>query len=118
MARELIATAALAWLIAAPAPAAAGSPPAPQRLVGVYKGVVLNNVDPQQEDRLQVSVPALPGFASGRWAEPSAHPAALPLVGAQVSIEFQGGDANYPVWVVETPPPRASERGPWAPATP
>ncbi len=72
---------------------------------GKYRGKVENNVDPQQQGRVQVSCPAV--LASGRssWAMPSAPYAgpgvgffAIPPVGANVWVEFEGGDPDYPIY--------------------
>jgi hypothetical protein len=72
---------------------------------GKYRGKVENNVDPFQEGRLQVSVPAVLGDGRMSWAHPCvpfAGPGvgffALPPVGANVWVEFEGGDTDYPIW--------------------
>lgn len=72
---------------------------------GKYRGTVANNLDPQQMGRLQVSVPAVLGQGSLSWAMPCvpfAGPGVgfftLPPNGANVWVEFEGGDPDYPIW--------------------
>ena len=72
---------------------------------GKYRGKVENNVDPQQQGRIQVSVPAVLGEGTLSWAMPSAPYGgpqvglfAIPPTGANVWVEFEGGDPNYPIW--------------------
>lgn len=73
---------------------------------GKYRGVVLNNVDPLQQGRLQVQVPDVYGLAPATWAMPCVPVAgiqtgmvALPIIGSGVWIEFEQGDPDFPVWV-------------------
>lgn len=70
-----------------------------------YRGKVTNNVDPSSKGRLQVSVPAVLGTGSLSWAEPCVPFAGpnvgffmLPPIGANVWVEFEGGDPDYPIW--------------------
>lgn len=72
---------------------------------GKYRGTVENNLDPQQMGRLQVSVPAVLGDGSLSWAMPCTPYAgsgvgffAIPPVGANVWVEFEAGDTDYPIW--------------------
>jgi uncharacterized protein involved in type VI secretion and phage assembly len=72
---------------------------------GKYRGVVVNNVDPMQIGRIQVSVPALSVIPS-TWAMPCVPWAGIntgvftvPPLGAGVWVEFEGGDPDYPIWV-------------------
>lgn len=72
---------------------------------GKYRGKVENNVDPQQQGRVQVSVPAVLGDGRLSWAMPCAPYAgdgvgffAIPPVGANVWVEFEGGNPDYPIW--------------------
>jgi Type VI secretion system/phage-baseplate injector OB domain len=72
---------------------------------GKYRGSVEQNVDPLQMGRLQVSVPAVLGGGRLSWAMPSVPYAgpqvgflAIPPVRANVWIEFEGGDPDYPIW--------------------
>jgi hypothetical protein len=72
---------------------------------GKYRGKVENNLDPLQQGRLQVSCPAVLGDGSLSWAMPCV-PFAGPGVGlflippleANVWVEFEGGNVDYPIW--------------------
>jgi hypothetical protein len=75
------------------------------RFYGKYRGKVENNLDPQQLGRIQVSAPAVLGSGTLSWAMPCAPYAgngvgffAIPPVGANVWVEFEGGDPDYPIW--------------------
>jgi hypothetical protein len=72
---------------------------------GKYRGQVVSNVDPLMQGRVQVSVPAVLGEGRMAWAMPCvpfAGPGvgffAIPPVGANVWVEFEGGDPDYPIW--------------------
>jgi uncharacterized protein involved in type VI secretion and phage assembly len=73
---------------------------------GKYRATVMNNVDPMQSGRIQVTAPDIYGMAPSTWAMPCVPVAGLqtgffsvPPIGAGVWIEFEQGDLNYPVWV-------------------
>jgi hypothetical protein len=72
---------------------------------GKYRGKVENNIDPMMLGRVQVSVPAVLGSGTLSWAMPSVPYAgssvgffAIPPVGANIWVEFEGGDPDYPIW--------------------
>ena len=72
---------------------------------GKYRGKVENNVDPMQMGRLQVSVAAVLGDGRQSWAMPCAPYFgsgvglfAIPPTGANVWVEFEAGDSDYPIW--------------------
>lgn len=72
---------------------------------GKYRGTVSNNVDPSQRGRMQVSVPAVYGTNTLNWALPCVPYAGngagfyfIPPVGANIWVEFEGGDINVPIW--------------------
>jgi uncharacterized protein involved in type VI secretion and phage assembly len=72
---------------------------------GKYRGTVENNVDPRQLGRIQFSVPTVLGENRLNWAMPCVPYAgpdvgffAIPPVGANVWIEFEGGDPDFPIW--------------------
>lgn len=79
-----------------------------KKYIGKYRGVVLNNLDPEQRGRLQVQVPDVSGLLPSTWAEacvPLAGPTGpsmgvymVPPIGAGVWVEFEHGNINYPVW--------------------
>jgi hypothetical protein len=71
---------------------------------GKYRGSVANNVDPMLMGRVQVSVPTVLGSGSLSWAMPCVPYAgpgvgwfAVPPVGANVWVEFEGGDPDFPI---------------------
>ena len=72
---------------------------------GKYRGKVENNIDPMLQGRVQVSVPAVLGDGTLSWAMPSVPYAgpgvgffAIPPVGANIWVEFEGGNPDYPIW--------------------
>lgn len=72
---------------------------------GKYRGKVENNIDPLQLGRVQVSVPAVYGQGSNSWAMPAVPYAGpgvglflVPPGGANVWVEFEAGDPDYPIW--------------------
>lgn len=73
-------------------------------MFGKYRGTVVNNVDPEQIGRLQVIVPAFSPVPIS-WAMPcmpwggiNQGVFTVPLIGAGVWVEFEGGDSDYPIW--------------------
>lgn len=81
-------------------------PPSPKRQVfGKYRGKVVVNKDPLHLGRVQVSVPAIYGSGQQSWALPCSPYAgadigffAIPPVGSNIWVEFEGGDPDYPIW--------------------
>lgn len=74
------------------------------RYFGKYRGTVVNNVDPMQQGRVQVMVPAVSDILSN-WAMPCTPIAGrqqgvfvVPQVGANVWVEYEAGDPQYPIW--------------------
>jgi hypothetical protein len=73
---------------------------------GLYRGSVVNNIDPMMLGRLQVSVPGVPGASQLSWALPCAPYAGssvgtfcLPPIGADIWVMFEGGNSSDPVWM-------------------
>jgi uncharacterized protein involved in type VI secretion and phage assembly len=76
-----------------------------RRLYGKYRGTVCDINDPLQQGRLRAIVPAVGGVVPLTWALPCVPFAgtqlgfvALPALGANVWIEFEAGDIDFPVW--------------------
>jgi hypothetical protein len=76
-----------------------------RRFFGKYRGKVASNIDPLQLGRLQVTVPAILGSGQLSWAMPSVPYAGkqvgwfvLPPIGANLWVEFEAGDPDYPIW--------------------
>ncbi|HEY5786425.1 MAG TPA: phage baseplate assembly protein V [Microlunatus sp.] len=72
---------------------------------GKYRGKVVNNVDPLNQGRIQVTCPAVLGEGRASWAMPCTPYAgdgvgwfAMPPNEANVWIEFEDGDPDYPIW--------------------
>lgn len=81
-----------------------GKPGGARRFYGKYRGKVAENVDPLFLGRILPIVPAVSDLPL-TWATPCvpyAGPAvgfyAIPPVGANIWIEFEGGDTNTPIW--------------------
>jgi uncharacterized protein involved in type VI secretion and phage assembly len=78
---------------------------AEEKYYGKYRGMVLNNIDPMQKARLLVQVPDVLGLSTTSWAMPCVPIAGpqmgtfvLPIIGAGVWVEFEGGNPDYPIW--------------------
>jgi uncharacterized protein involved in type VI secretion and phage assembly len=76
-----------------------------EKYYGKYKGMVMNNIDPQQMGRLLVQVPGVSGLGPGSWAMPCVPLAGkqmgvfvLPVIGSGVWVEFEAGDIDSPIW--------------------
>jgi hypothetical protein len=77
----------------------------PQRHYGKYRGLVLDNIDPEQIGRILVQVPDVLGEIPCSWAMPCVPAAGIqagcfivPPIGSQVWVEFEQGDPDYPIW--------------------
>jgi uncharacterized protein involved in type VI secretion and phage assembly len=79
---------------------------AQRRAYGKYRGFVTDVADPEQRARIRLRVPALLGEAETGWALPCLPCGGLPNqglfcvpgVGAQVWVEFEGGNLDFPIW--------------------
>ncbi|MGY2134460.1 phage baseplate assembly protein V [Hymenobacter sp. HD11105] len=75
------------------------------RYLGKYRGVVVNNQDPENRGRIQARVPDVQGMLPTTYALPCL-PAAgkgsgtffLPELNSAVWIEFEQGNPDYPIW--------------------
>ena len=72
---------------------------------GKYRGVVTDNRDPRSLGRVRARVPDVLGENESGWAMPAVPYAGdgvglflLPPVGASVWMEFEHGEADYPIW--------------------
>lgn len=79
------------------------------KFLGLYRGTVMNNIDPDMRGRLLLTVPDALGLIPTSWAEPCAPLAGptgppmgvymVPPIGAGVWVEFEHGNADFPVWI-------------------
>ncbi len=76
------------------------------KFYGKYRGLVIENLDPEQIGRVLVQVPDVFGELPSSWAMPCVPAAGIqsgifivPPLGSQVWVEFEQGDSNYPIWV-------------------
>lgn len=72
---------------------------------GKYRGIVSDNKDPLMAGRIRAKVPDVMGDQESGWALPCMPFGgsdmgffALPDEGSFVWIEFEHGDADYPIW--------------------
>jgi hypothetical protein len=75
------------------------------RYYGKYRGTVINNLDPEQRGRIMAMVPDVLGLTPSSWAMPCVPAAGIqsgmfvvPPLGSGVWMEFEQGDADYPIW--------------------
>jgi len=75
------------------------------KFYGVYRGTVVNNVDPLQIGRIQATVPDVSGLTPTTWATPCIPVAGkqmgtffVPQIGSGVWLQFEAGDPDRPVW--------------------
>lgn len=75
------------------------------RFYGKYRGTVEDNIDPLSLGRIQIRTPAVLGDTTLAWAMPSVPYAGpgvglvlIPPLGANVWVEFEGGDPDLPIW--------------------
>lgn len=78
-----------------------------RRYLGKYRGVVINNIDPNGLQRVQVQVSEISPVPLMNWALPCTPVGGpqhglvtVPPIGSGVWVEFErGGDIDYPIWV-------------------
>jgi uncharacterized protein involved in type VI secretion and phage assembly len=75
------------------------------RYYGLYRGTVVNNVDPMMLGRLMATVPDVGSAIPSTWAMPCVPMAGkqmgafvVPQIGSGVWVQYEGGDPDYPVW--------------------
>jgi hypothetical protein len=78
----------------------------PTRYWGKYRGIVVDNADPEFRGRIIATVSSVQGLTPLTWAMPCVPLAGfqsgtfmVPSVGSKVWIEFEHGDPNLPIWV-------------------
>lgn len=77
------------------------------RRYGKYRGVVVDNQDPQKRARLKLRIPSVLGDQISDWSLPCFPYGGMeqqgmfmvPDVDAQVWVEFEEGDIHRPIWV-------------------
>lgn len=79
--------------------------PSTPRYYGKYRGLVVENIDPEQIGRVLVQVPDVLGEIPSSWAMPCVPAAGIqsgcfivPPIGSQVWVEFEQGNPDYPIW--------------------
>jgi uncharacterized protein involved in type VI secretion and phage assembly len=72
---------------------------------GLYRGTVVNNIDPLNMGRIMALVPDVGGLTPSTWAMPCVPIAGkqmgtfmVPQIGAGVWLQFEAGDSDRPVW--------------------
>jgi Type VI secretion system/phage-baseplate injector OB domain len=66
---------------------------------GLYRGIVVDNVDPDGLMRVRVRLPQLMGENVSGWAYPvPTGIVTVPDVGSQVWVTFEGGDPSFPLY--------------------
>ena len=72
---------------------------------GIYRGTVVNNIDPLQIGRIIVIVPDVGSITPSTFATPCVPLAGkqmgtfmVPQIGAGVWVQFEAGDPDRPVW--------------------
>jgi hypothetical protein len=75
------------------------------KFYGIYRGTVVNNVDPLQTGRILVTVTDVGSVTPSTWAMPAVPLAGkqegtfmVPQIGAGVWVQFEAGDPDRPVW--------------------
>ena len=79
------------------------------RFLGLYRGSVVGNDDPERLGRVRVEVLEVGGDGQASWAmpcvpclDPALNLVTIPPVGTGVWVTFEGGDPAYPVWMAAT----------------
>lgn len=80
-----------------------------RKFYGIYRGTVLQNVDPEFRGRLLLSCPDVQSLLPSTWAEacaplsgppgPGMGAYMVPPIGAGVWVQFERGDPNRPIWI-------------------
>jgi uncharacterized protein involved in type VI secretion and phage assembly len=96
----------------------------PEQFLGVYRGVVASNADPERMGRVQVKVPSVAGTPEALWAGRCSPLAGkgkgtyfMPEAGDEVLVAFEQGDPHQPfvlgsLWNGTDKPPAAEGANP------
>ncbi len=72
---------------------------------GLYRGKVVNNIDPLELNRLLIDVPTLPcsissfAYPASPYGGEQVGMVITPPIGASIWVKFENGDPSTPVWV-------------------
>jgi hypothetical protein len=80
---------------------------------GIYKAVVRSTADPLGSGRIKAQVAQTTGTAMTGWVPPAQAGGAVPVVGQQVWVLYEGGDLSYPVYLPPDPAPPISVVRDW-----
>jgi hypothetical protein len=76
------------------------------KFYGLYRAIVLDNIDPMLLGRILVTVPDVGGVTPSTFANPCVPMAGkqqgtfmVPEIGATVWVQFEAGDPDRPVWM-------------------
>lgn len=76
-----------------------------ERFYGKYRGMVIDNLDPMNLARIKVQCADVLGVAISSWAMPCVPVTGIqsgvfvvPPIGANVWMEFEAGDPDFPIW--------------------
>lgn len=77
-----------------------------RKFYGKYRGIIINNLDPLQQGRIQAIVPNVEDMIPTSWAIPcfpitgNGHSIfKVPPIGTGIWIEFEEGNPDKPIWV-------------------
>jgi len=76
-----------------------------ERYYGIYRGTVVNNIDPLNIGRILATCPDVSGLIPTTWVMPCVPLAGkqmgtfmVPQIGSGVWLQFEAGDPDRPVW--------------------
>lgn len=67
--------------------------------LGVYKGLVVDNDDPEFSWRIICQIPQVLGNAHSNWCNPLLPTLYMPRVGDTVWVQFADGDPSQPLYM-------------------
>lgn len=84
-----------------------------EKFFGTYRGVVIDNKDPDGHRRIKVKIPQLNDVDVTNYVWPqetSSVRSEVPDIGDGVWIIFEGGDPSYPIWCGTFGKPKKDKR--------